>query len=183
MGLLRIIGLLLLVPLLDAILLVVFGARFGWQLMVLVVVLTGLVGILLVRLEGRNTIRRIQQKTAAGEPPTDELIDGGLLLVSGAFLLTPGLVTDLLGFLFVVPLTRYPIRLGLKRWVIVPYVDRKTDGLATGNIYIGGFPDDGPPFEQAGTPGAEERSDDEPFDVEATDVEYDDVDDDGKSNA
>ena len=115
MGLLRIIGLLLLVPLLDAILLVVFGARFGWQLMVLVVVLTGLVGILLVRLEGRNTIRRIQQKTAAGEPPTDELIDGGLLLVSGAFLLTPGLVTDLLGFLFVVPLTRYPIRLGLKR--------------------------------------------------------------------
>ena len=180
MGALRIIGLLLLVPLLDAILLVVFGAYFGWQLMVLVVVLTALVGLLLVRVEGRHTIRKIQRKTVRGELPTDDLIDGGLLLVAGAFLLTPGLVTDLLGFLFVVPLTRYPIRLGLKRWVIVPYMDKKTGGLTTGQIYVGGFPDEGSPFDRT---DESPRNDETGFSA-SQDVEYDEVgDEEGKSNA
>jgi UPF0716 protein FxsA len=137
---LRYIGLLLLIPLLDALLLVLLVPVLGWQLVVLLVVLTGLVGLLLARFEGRHTIRKIQRKLARGEPPTNEVIDGALLLVAGAFLLTPGLVTDAIGFLLIVPLTRYPIRWALKRWVIVPYVDTRTGGFATGQVYIGGFP-------------------------------------------
>lgn len=137
---LRIIGLLLLIPLLDALLLVVLVPFLGWQLVVLLVVLTALVGMLLVRLEGRHTLAKIQRKLVRGDPPTDELIDGGLLIAAGAFLLTPGLVTDILGFVFVIPLTRYPVRWALKRWVIVPYIDKQTGGFATGNVYVGGFP-------------------------------------------
>ena len=140
---LRYIGLLLLIPLLDALLLVLLVPVLGWKLVVLLVVLTGLVGLLLARFEGRHTIRKMQRKLARGEPPTNEVIDGGLLLVAGAFLLTPGLVTDAIGFLLIVPLTRYPIRWALKRWVIVPYVDTQTGGFATGGVYIGGFPDAG----------------------------------------
>ena len=162
---LRFIGLLLLIPLLDALLLVVLVPFLGWELVVLLVVLTGLVGLLLARFEGRNTIRRVQRSLARGEPPTDPLIDGGLILVAGAFFLTPGLVTDLLAFLLVVPLTRYPIRLGLKRWVIVPYVDEKTGGFATGNVYVGGFPGDG-------------DGEDGPDIDDVREVEYEDVDDD-----
>ena len=185
MGVLRIIGLLLLIPLLDAILLVVFGAYFGWQIMVVLVVLTALVGLLLARFESRHTIRKIQRKLAQGELPTNELIDGGLLIVAGAFLLTPGLVTDFIGFLLLVPLTRYPIRTGLKRFVIVPYMDKQTGGFATGNVYIGGFPDGESPFDgmgqepnvETGTVGA--GDDEDVVDVEFTDVE----DEDGKSNA
>ena len=109
---------------------------------VALVVLTGLLGMLLVRAEGRHTLRKIQEKSARGDVPTDELLDGALLLVAGATLLTPGLVTDLVGFLLVVPFTRYPIRLALKKWVVTPYVDQKTGGFATGGIYVGGFPDD-----------------------------------------
>ena len=185
---LRYIGLLLLIPLLDALLLVVLVPFLGWQVVVLLVVLTALVGLLLARFESRHTLRRIQRKLAQGEPPTDELIDGGLLLVAGAFLLTPGLVTDLLGFLFLVPLTRYPIRLGLKRWVIVPYMDKKTGGFATGQVYVGGFPDEDPFETGVGGPtgpdagpgdsvgGVDGVEDGDGIDIEdVRDVEYEDV--------
>ena len=173
---LRLIGLLLLIPLIDALLLVVTTAYLGWQLVVLLVVLTALVGLLLVRVEGRHTLAKIQRKVARGEAPTDELIDGGLLIAAGAFLLTPGLVTDAVGFLVVVPITRYPIRVALKQWVITPYADKKTGGFATGNVYIGGFPGDGVP-DEGGAPGQQSGSDgpDDGFD-DATDVEFDDVD-------
>ena len=173
---LRLIGLLLLIPLIDALLLVVATAYLGWQLVVLLVVLTALVGLLLVRVEGRHTLARIQRKVARGEAPTDEVIDGGLLIAAGAFLLTPGLVTDAVGFQIVLPLTRYPIRVALKKWVITPYADEKTGGFATGNVYIGGFPGDGVP-DEGGAPGQQSGSDgpDDGFD-DATDVEFDDID-------
>ncbi len=137
---LRIIGVLLLIPILDILLLVVLMGVIGWEVVVLAVVLSALVGLLLARAEGRNTLRKIQQKLAKGEPPTDELLDTALLLVAGGFLLTPGLVTDAVGLLLVVPLTRYPVRLAVKRWVVVPYVDAKAGGFATGNVYVSGFP-------------------------------------------
>lgn len=137
------LALLLLIPLVDSFVLV---AIVGWGLLtwlqtVALVVLTGLIGMILVRAEGRNTIARVQRKLAAGSPPTDELLDGGLLIASGAFLLTPGLVTDLIGFLLVLPPTRYPIRVAIKRWVVVPYIDKQTGGLGTGKVWTFGFPD------------------------------------------
>lgn len=171
---LKFIGLLLLIPLLDALFLVVLTAYLGWQLVVLLVVLTAFLGLFLARLEGRNTLRKIQVKAARGEPPTNELMDGALLLIAGAFLLTPGLVTDAIGFLLLVPLTRYPIRVALKKWVVVPYADKKTGGFASGNVYIGGFPGNG-----QGTPknnGPEGESGDGGFEA-TSDVDFEDVDD------
>ncbi len=141
---LRWIAVLLLIPFLDAVLLAVVVSQttaIGWVGMVLLVVLTGLVGLLLVRLEGRRTLVKLQRSLLRGEPPTNQLIDGGLLIAAGAFLLTPGLVTDLIGFLFVVPVTRIPIRAGLKRWVIIPYADTKTGGFASGQVWTFGFPE------------------------------------------
>ncbi len=141
---LRWIFALLLIPFLDAVLLAVVVSQttvIGWVGMVLLVVLTGLVGMLLVRAEGRRTLRKMQRTLAAGKPPTNELLDGGLLIAAGAFLLTPGLVTDIIGFALVVPLTRIPIRAGLKRYVIVPYADKKAGGFVSGNVWTVGFPD------------------------------------------
>jgi UPF0716 protein FxsA len=140
---LRVIGVLLLVPLLDVLLLVVVAGLVGLVPTVAVVVLTALLGMLFVRAEGRHTLRKLQRKVARGEIPTDELLDGALLLVAGALLLTPGLVTDFVGFLLVLPPTRYPIRLAVKKYVAVPYVDAKTGEFASGGVYVGGFPDAG----------------------------------------
>lgn len=156
------LALLLLIPLVDAFVLVaIVGSGILTALQtVALVVLTGLLGMILVRAEGRNTLMRFQQKAAAGSPPTDELLDGGLLIAAGAFLLTPGLVTDLIGFLLVLPPTRYPIRVALKRWVIVPYIDKQTGGFGTGNVWTFGFPDpdgagdsEGNPFGPGGFDG------------------------------
>ncbi|KDE57949.1 exlusion protein FxsA [Halostagnicola sp. A56] len=142
---LRWLSALLLIPFLDAVLLALVFSRteFGWVAMVLLVVLTGLIGLLLVRAEGRRTLGKMQRTLAKGEPPTNELLDGGLLIAAGAFLLTPGLVTDLVGFLLIVPITRIPIRAALKRFVIVPYADKKTSGFISGNVYTFGFPNGG----------------------------------------
>jgi len=172
----RIIAVLLLIPLMDVLVLVLVAGWIGTVPTVALVVLTALIGMLLVRAEGRHTLRRVREKIAKGQSPTDELLDGGLLIAAGAFLLTPGLVTDAVGFLVVVPITRYPIRVALKKWVITPYADEKTGGFATGNVYIGGFPGDGVPDER-GAPGQQSGSDgpDDGFD-DATDVEFDDVD-------
>jgi UPF0716 protein FxsA len=136
----RYLAALLLIPLLDAAVMVGLVAVVGAELVVLAVVLTALVGMLLVRAEGRHTLRQLQVKLGEGTLPTDELTDGGLLLIAGAFLLTPGLVTDTVGLLLVLPPTRYPIRTALLRWVIRPYLERRTKGFASGNVYIGGFP-------------------------------------------
>ncbi|WP_424015206.1 FxsA family protein [Halorubrum xinjiangense] len=137
------LALLLVVPLVDALFLIVVATRLGWPVTVALVVLTAVLGMLLLRAEGRATLARLQRKVAQGKPPTDELLDGGLLIAAGAFLLTPGLVTDAVGFLLALPLSRVPIRVALKKYVVVPYIERETDGFFSGNVYIGGFPDDG----------------------------------------
>ena len=173
---LRHIGLVLLVPLLDVVLLVAIATRIGPVPTVAIVVLTAFVGLLLARAEGRHTVGKIRAKLARGEPPTDELLDGALLLVAGALMVTPGLVTDLIGLILVLPPTRYPVRVATKRYVLVPYADAKTGGFATGSVYLGGFP--GTPGQGGGPAGP----DDDPVEVgedayRFTDVEGDTADD------
>ncbi|WP_303646391.1 FxsA family protein [Halobaculum rubrum] len=158
---------------------------------VALVVLTGLLGMLLVRAEGRHTLQAVQRKLAAGEAPTGEVLDGGLLIAAGAFLLTPGLVTDAIGFLLAIPPTRYPIRELLRRYVVVPYVDARMDGFATGAVWTGGFPNpegtaggDGAagggasgPTGFGGTATAADRDASDSADDDVVDVDFEEVDD------
>ncbi|SDY51156.1 FxsA family protein [Halobellus clavatus] len=136
-----VIALLLAIPLVDTLLLLPVASTIGFVPTVLLVVLTGLVGMLLVRAEGRHTLSKLQRKAARGEVPTNELLDGGLLIAAGTFLLTPGIVTDVIGFALALPVTRYPIREVGKRYVVRPYLDRQTGGFVSGNVWVGGFPD------------------------------------------
>ncbi|WP_415380840.1 FxsA family protein [Halosimplex sp. TS25] len=181
---LRYLGLLLLIPLLDSLFLVFVATQIGAPLTVLLVVLTALLGLLLVRAESRHTIREIQRKLAAGELPTNELLDGAFLLVAGALTITPGLVTDALGILLVVPVTRAPIRWAVREKVIVPYMDKKSGGFATGNVYIGGFPFDqagqgpGAGGPGAGGPGPGQSGDSYDLDEDAYDIDFEDDDSD-----
>ena len=170
---LKVIGLLLLLPLVDALLLVVWASMLSWPLIVALVVLTALVGMLLVRAEGRHTMRKIQTKLARGDPPTDELVDGGLLIAAGAFLLTPGLVTDAVGFLIAIPLTRWPIRKLVKRQ-LKGRIDVRTGGFASGDVYTGGFPFDQDDFQ---------ADDDDTFTVDPNAYNIDIEDDDSDSSS
>lgn len=126
----------LLLALADAFFLLIVAGEIGALLTVGLVVLTALIGTLMVRSEGRATLKRLQQRLQNFENPTNELLDGVLLILGGGFLITPGLLTDLTGFLFVIPITRYFLRGALKRW-ITPSIRKKLQNGSL-NIQFGG---------------------------------------------
>lgn len=81
------------------------------------IMLTGVAGAWLARSQGLEILQRIQDETAKGQMPASSLIDGGLILVGGLLLLTPGFFTDLLGFSFLAPITRQIWRRSLTLWL------------------------------------------------------------------
>jgi UPF0716 protein FxsA len=107
---LRLLLLFTLVPLLELFLLIKIGGAIGVAPTIAIVIVTGVLGAALARWQGLGVLRRLQDDLAAGRPPTDALIDGLLIFVAGAVLLTPGLITDALGFLLLVPAGRAAVR-------------------------------------------------------------------------
>ena len=106
----RLILLFVTVPLVELALLIWVGERIGTLMTVALVIGTGILGATLARLEGLATLRRFQNRMAAGELPHQDIIDGLLILLAGAVLLTPGLLTDTAGFLLLVPPVRAVVR-------------------------------------------------------------------------
>ena len=86
-----------------------------WPTVVLVIA-TGAAGAYLAKSQGLDLVQRIQVATNQGELPTEELIDGLFILAGGLVLLTPGFITDLLGFVFLVPWSRAPLKRYLIAW-------------------------------------------------------------------
>jgi len=104
-----------LVPLLELWLLLRVGEVIGPINTLLLVITTGAAGAALARRQGIEVLRRFQTSMATGELPHDPLIDGILILLGGAMLITPGVATDFVGLTLVIPLTRIPIRTALKK--------------------------------------------------------------------
>lgn len=115
------------VPLLEMLILIEVGSIIGAIPTVLLVVLTATVGIWLLKLEGMQTWSRVQQKLASGAIPETELLEGIMLIVGGALLLTPGFVTDTIGFICLLPGLRRPIA----RWMIQQAVFRSFNATST----------------------------------------------------
>jgi len=82
---------------------------------ILLVILTGIIGAALVRRQGIALLLKIQSEISGGNLPAPQLIDGVMILVSGAFLITPGVLTDLAGFLLLIPYVREKIRFWLRK--------------------------------------------------------------------
>jgi UPF0716 protein FxsA len=95
-----------LVPLIELALLLKVGEFIGAGYTIMIVVITGVVGASLARLQGLLTLRKIQDEVNRGLMPADKLIDGAVILCSGILLLTPGFITDLIGFMGLTPFTR-----------------------------------------------------------------------------
>ena len=97
------IVLLLGVPLFEIALLIHVGTRVGALPTVALVILTAVIGVLLLRQQGRQTITRARSKLERGDVPTTEALEALILLMSGGLLLAPGFCTDCLGFLLLIP--------------------------------------------------------------------------------
>lgn len=96
-------------PILEIALLVNVGGMIGGWNTIGLVVLTAFVGAYFVKREGVSTLQTAQAKMQRNEMPGKELVDGLMLVVAGILLVTPGFITDILGFMFALPGSRHLI--------------------------------------------------------------------------
>jgi UPF0716 protein FxsA len=106
--LLRLVILLTAVPLVELWILFRLAEQLSWAPTIALVLLTGVLGAWLARREGLKTLGRIHADLSGGVAPTDALVDGALILVAGLVLITPGILTDAVGFaLLIAPVRRF----------------------------------------------------------------------------
>jgi len=96
----------LVIPIVEIYILLEVGGIIGAFPTIILVVLTAVIGAGLLRQQGVSTLARFQQNMGQGKIPAQEMIEGVLLAVGGAFLMTPGFVTDTMGFLCLLPFSR-----------------------------------------------------------------------------
>ena len=102
----RLLLLFLIFPIAELYLLIEIGQRIGTISTLALIFLTALLGSALARRQGLGVLRRMQSEMAEGRLPASSMVDGVLILLAGAVLITPGVLTDLVGFLVLIPVTR-----------------------------------------------------------------------------
>lgn len=102
------------VPMVEIYFLIKVGNQIGAISTIALVVFTAVFGAMLLRFQGLATLQKTQQAMSQGQIPAIEMMEGVLLVFSGALLLTPGFVTDAVGFTLLVP----PIRQALVHWFV-----------------------------------------------------------------
>jgi UPF0716 protein FxsA len=107
------------IPLTELYFLIKVGAQIGAFPTIFLTVFTALVGGYTVRHQGFSTLMRVREMVDRGEMPAIEMMEGAVLLVCGVLLLLPGFITDVVGFIFLVP--------SIRRWLL-------TAGLQSGGI-------------------------------------------------
>lgn len=96
----------ILVPLIELYFIIVVGDAFGAFWTVLLVVLTAIIGLSLMRIQGMSTLIRAQRNMAQGQTPAVEMLEGIVLAIAGVLLIVPGFITDTIGFLCLIPAIR-----------------------------------------------------------------------------
>ena len=132
---LRLLLLFTVVPLIELFLLIWVGQAIGALATIVLVIVTGTLGAWLARSQGLRTLERVRQEWAGGQIPAAALVDGLLILVAGAVLLTPGILTDLAGFFLLVPQGRRQVA-----HRVADYFRRRTERLDSNVIIIDSRP-------------------------------------------
>jgi UPF0716 protein FxsA len=145
----RLLLLFILVPTVELALLIEVGSRIGTLATLGLIAVTGVIGAALARQQGLRVLQQLQAELAAGRLPASSLFDGVIILVAGALLITPGILTDAVGFLCLVPgfraLVRRTIRHRFERAVGEQRVH--VEGSAHFEEWLGGRRSAGPTFD------------------------------------
>lgn len=107
---LLLVVLFIVVPLAELYVIIQVGGLIGVLPTIAVLLVDSLIGSWLLRAQGRSAWRRFNDTLAAGRPPAREVLDGVLIVFGGAFLITPGFITDVVGILLLLPPTRALLR-------------------------------------------------------------------------
>lgn len=119
---------LIFLPVAEIALLIAIGRQIGLAATVALLLVTGLLGAFLARRQGLGIVRRMQSEMAEGRAPAGQLLDGALILLAGVLLIVPGVLTDVLAFLCLLPAGRRLIKVWLRR--------RFEAGLRSGRIAV-----------------------------------------------
>ena len=103
------------VPVIELWLLIDIGRTIGTFQTVALIVITGLAGAFLAKMQGLITLYKIRENLTSGVMPSSELLDGLLILLAGGLLITPGLLTDAMSFILLIPQTRIYVKKYLLR--------------------------------------------------------------------
>ena len=117
------------IPIIEIYLLIEIGSMFGVLTAVTLVILTGFFGAFLARMQGLQTLYRIQESLREGRMPSGELLDALLIVIAGLVLLTPGFLTDSAGFLLLIPVTRNSIKYWLQRQIELRYMSIRSKDI------------------------------------------------------
>lgn len=124
----RLLLLFIAVPVVELVLLIEIGQRIGTLTTVVLIVSTGIIGASLARQQGLSALARLRGDLNQGRMPADALVDGVLILLAGAVLITPGVLTDIVGFVCLVPACR--------RWLKRLLRQRFEGAARTGGINV-----------------------------------------------
>jgi UPF0716 protein FxsA len=144
MPLLALVALFIVVPLAELYVILKVGDAIGAVPTIALLAADSVLGSMLLRAQGRSVWRRFNETMAGGRVPHRELIDGVLVIFGGAFLITPGFLTDIVGLILLIPPSR-----ALVRRLVARRLGRRIVGARDG------------------------RTGGEPFDVEGSATEYD----------
>ncbi|MFL2859557.1 MAG: FxsA family protein [Pontiellaceae bacterium] len=101
------------IPIIEIAVLLKLDNAIGLGQTIFLIFVTGIIGAWLVRQQGISIIFQIRKELTNGKIPAKQMIDGVMVLIAGAVLITPGLITDIVGFLLLIPYTRNFIR----KWI------------------------------------------------------------------
>lgn len=113
----KLLILFVIVPVTELYILIEVGKRIGSLTTIGLIILTGIIGAYLVKSQGFMILKKIQNDLNEGIIPGDSLIQGAIILAGGIFLLTPGFVTDIIGFIFLIPVSRRVVKKYLLLWL------------------------------------------------------------------
>jgi len=125
----------ILVPLTEMLLLFEVADRIGGLLTLSMVVATAVVGVQILKRQGLATLTRANQRIQSGELPAQEIVEGMMLAGAGALLLTPGFITDTIGFVFLTGPLRRPIARRIIRSGVVKGMGAAQGGAGNFGFY------------------------------------------------
>ena len=118
------------IPLVELYFIIVVGEMIGAFWTVILVIMTAVIGVNLLRMQGMNTLTRAQRNMAQGQIPAMEMMEGVALAVAGVLLITPGFITDSIGLLCLIPASRR---------AIIHFIMAKASVYTSFNASAGGF--------------------------------------------
>ena len=102
----KLLALFLLIPIIELFIMFKVGKVIGLEITILIIIITAIIGAKLTKVQGAKAIKNAQSEIKSGKLPHKEVMDGIMIIIAGAFLLTPGFVTDIVGFSLLLPALR-----------------------------------------------------------------------------